>query len=157
MTSTSPLSCAQSPKNLSLSTHSQARGSRRTFKVLIAVSRVLTTRRFCESTLTSTGDNWGVSSRFIVARTACGFLRAKASASVASMSSASQSDAPAGRAPCWKSINGGHGIAANEDVVFVHWQATGRHEEQHQVNRHPRGLLGRPATLLSADDRTRAT
>ena len=48
-------------------------------------------------------------------------------------------------------------IAANEDVVFVHWQATGRHEEQHQVNKHPRGLLGRPATLLSADDRTRAT
>jgi len=31
-------------------------------------------------------------------------------------------------------------IAANEDVVFVHWQATGRHEEQHQVNRHVRDI-----------------
>jgi hypothetical protein len=55
--STSPLSCAQSPKNLSLSTHNQARESRRTFKVFIADSRVLTTRRSCESTPTSTGDN----------------------------------------------------------------------------------------------------
>ena len=31
-------------------------------------------------------------------------------------------------------------IAANEDVVFVHWQATGRHEEQHQVNKHVRDI-----------------
>ena len=79
-------------EEMSLSTHNQARGSRRTFKVFIAVSRVLTTRRSCESTPTSTGDIWGVPSRFMVARTACGFLRANASASAASISSASQSE-----------------------------------------------------------------
>ena len=31
-------------------------------------------------------------------------------------------------------------IAANEDVVFVHWQATGRHENQHQLNKHVRDI-----------------
>ena len=31
-------------------------------------------------------------------------------------------------------------IAADEDVVFVHWQATGTHEGQHQVNKHVRDI-----------------
>ena len=31
-------------------------------------------------------------------------------------------------------------IAADEDVVFVHWQATGRHENQHQVVKHVRDI-----------------
>ena len=31
-------------------------------------------------------------------------------------------------------------IAADEDVVFMHWQATGTHEGQHQVNRHVRDV-----------------
>jgi len=31
-------------------------------------------------------------------------------------------------------------IAADEDVVFVHWQASGRHENQHQVNKHVRDI-----------------
>ena len=31
-------------------------------------------------------------------------------------------------------------IAADEDVVFMHWQATGTHEGQHQVNKHVRDV-----------------
>jgi predicted SnoaL-like aldol condensation-catalyzing enzyme len=31
-------------------------------------------------------------------------------------------------------------IAADGDLVFVHWQATGTHERQHQVTRHVRHL-----------------
>ena len=31
-------------------------------------------------------------------------------------------------------------IAADEDVVFMHWQATGTHEGQHQVNMHVRDV-----------------
>jgi len=42
-------------------------------------------------------------------------------------------------------------IAADEDIVFVHWQATGRHELppwlgyhlRHQIERFPRSLAGR--------------
>ena len=31
-------------------------------------------------------------------------------------------------------------IAAEDDLVFVHWQATGTHEGQHQVNKHVRDI-----------------
>jgi predicted SnoaL-like aldol condensation-catalyzing enzyme len=31
-------------------------------------------------------------------------------------------------------------IAADDDVVFVHWRATGTHEGQHQVNKHVRDI-----------------
>ena len=31
-------------------------------------------------------------------------------------------------------------IAANGDVVFVHWRATGTHQQQHQVTKHVRHL-----------------
>src|SRR5688572_11989075 len=57
--STVPSSWTHGPKNSSLMTQSDARGSRRRLWTFIAVSRVLTTTKPSSSTAAVTGDVWG--------------------------------------------------------------------------------------------------
>ncbi len=68
--STGPSTWTHSPKNLSSITTTEARGRRRRFFVLVAVSRVLITTAPSSSTPTATGDIGGSPSARVVARTA---------------------------------------------------------------------------------------
>ena len=70
MSYTSPSAWTHSPKNPSVNTHSEARGSRRRLRVLTAVSLVLINTRPSSSATQSTGDNCGRPSARDVASTA---------------------------------------------------------------------------------------
>src|SRR5215471_9445426 len=103
MISASPSTWSHSPKKPSLMTQSDARGSRRTFLVLTAVSRVLISTRPLSSTAQSTGESCGRPSDLGVARTA----RSR------SMSGVVEPDAPLPLVL----VHDGAGVAVREPVL----------------------------------------